>query len=401
MMIENQYSLAPALNDSLKKYQGFAGIAGILGIISLMAGFIVAPAEQFLHSYLIGFIFWLGMALGCMVLVMIHYMAGGAWGMMIRRTGEAGMRCLPLMMLLVLPILFGAKTMYVWAQPGIASHDKVIQAKNFYLNLPFFYIRTVLYFLIWGTLVYLLNKWSLEQDRNNDIQIAKRLENLSAVGILLYTFTMTFAAIDWLMSLDPHWFSTIYGLLVCVGQALSAMALMVATVILMARYAPLNNLITKRHLHDLGKLMLALTMLWAYLSFSQLILIWSGNLPEEITYYIDRLNGGWEYLGAFLFLFHFAFPFLVLLSQKLKKNPATLYKIAIYIIVIRLVEVFWLVEPNFNGSHFRIHWLDVAAPIGMGGLWLAFFFYNLRQRPIIPINAPDLQKALDHGRHHH
>lgn len=401
MMIENQYSLAPALSDSLKKYQGFAGIAGIIGIIALVAGFFFAPVEQFLHSYLIGFMFWLGMALGCMVLVMIHYMAGGAWGMMIRRTGEAGMRCLPLMLILVLPILFGAKTMYVWAQPAIASHDKIIQGKDFYLNLPFFYIRAVLYFAIWGALVYFLNKWSLEQDRNNDILIAKRLENLSAAGILLYVFSMTFAAIDWMMSLDPHWFSTIYGLLVCVGQALSAMALMVASVILMARFAPLNNLITKRHLHDLGKLMLALTMLWAYLSFSQLILIWSGNLPEEITYYIDRLNGGWEYVGAFLFLFHFAFPFLMLLSQKLKKNPKTLYKIAIYIIFIRLLDVFWLIEPNFNGSHFRLHWLDVVAPVGIGGLWLAFFFYNLRQRPIIPIHAPDLQKALDHGRHHH
>jgi hypothetical protein len=169
----------------------------------------------------------------------------------------------------------------------------------------------------------------------------------------------------------------------------------------MAGYAPLNNLITKRHLHDLGKLMLALTMLWAYLSFSQLILIWSGNLPEEVSYYIDRLNGGWEYVGAGLLLFHFAFPFLMLLSQKLKKNPRTISKIAMYIIVIRLIDIIWLVEPNFGHQKLNIHWMDIAAPIGMGGLWLAYFFFNLRQRPILPVNAPDLQKALDHGRHHH
>jgi hypothetical protein len=212
---------------------------------------------------------------------------------------------------------------------------------------------------------------------------------------------MTLAAVDWLMSLSPHWFSTIYGLLVVVGQVLSALALSVAVFVLMAGHAPLKNLITKRHLHDLGKLMLALTMLWAYLSFSQLILIWSGNLPEEISYYIDRLNGGWEYVGAGLLMFHFAFPFLMLLSQKLKKNPRTIAKIAMYIIVVRLIDIIWLVEPNFGHQQLNIHWLDIAAPIGMGGLWLAYFFYNLRQRPILPVNAPDLQKALDHGRHHH
>jgi hypothetical protein len=401
MMIENQYSLAPALGESLKKYQGLAGIIGLIGIIALFAGYFISTPEQFLRSYLVGFWFWIGMAGGCLVLVMIQYTAGGAWGMMIRRIGEAGMRCLPLMVILALPLLFGTKTLYVWAQPAVADHDKVIQGKHFYLNLPFFYGRAVLYFAVWGALVYLLSKWSLEQDRTGDIKIAKKLEALSGAGIVLFTFTMTFASVDWLMSLDPHWFSTIYGLLICVGQTLSAMALVVAAVILLSGHAPLNQLITKRHLLDLGKLMLALTMLWAYLSFSQLILIWSGNLPEEITYYIDRLNGGWEYLGAFLFLFHFTFPFLMLLSQKLKKNPRTLYKIAIYIIVVRLLDVFWLVEPNFHGSNFQIHWLDVVAPIGIGGLWLAFFLYNLRQRPILPINAPDLQKALDHGRHHH
>jgi hypothetical protein len=274
-------------------------------------------------------------------------------------------------------------------------------AKSWWLNLPGFYIRAPLYYIIWGALMFLLNKWSLEQDSNPDQYIAKRLERLSGAGIVIFTFSMTAAAIDWLMSLSPHWFSTIFGLLVIIGQVLSALALCVATFVLMANYAPLKTLITKRHLHDLGKLMLALTMLWAYLSFSQLILIWSGNLPEEISYYIDRLNGGWEYVGALLLLFHFAFPFLMLLSQKLKKNPKTISTIAIYIILIRLLDIIWLVEPNFGNQHLNIHWMDFAAPIGMGGLWLAYFFFNLRQRPILPVNAPDLQRALDHGRHHH
>jgi hypothetical protein len=400
MMVENQYSLAPDLLGVLKKYQGIAIVVGLIGIAALLAGFFVTSPEQFLRSYLVGFAFWNGMALGCLVLVMIQYMTGGAWGMMARRTFEAGSRVLPLMAVLVLPIYFGATKLFPWTFPA-ALHDKVLIDKSWWLNLPGFYLRAPIYYFIWGTLMFLLNKWSLEQDKTPDLQIAKKLERLSGAGIVIFVFSMTLAAVDWLMSLSPHWFSTIYGLLVIVGQALMALSLCVAVFVLMAGYAPLKHLITKRHLHDLGKLMLALTMLWAYLSFSQLILIWSGNLPEEVSYYIDRLNGGWEYIGAGLLMFHFAFPFLMLLSQKLKKNPRTIAKIAIYIIFVRLVDIIWLVEPNFGNQHLNIHWMDFAAPIGIGGLWLAFFFYNLRQRPILPINAPDLQKALDHGRHHH
>jgi hypothetical protein len=400
MMVENQYSLAPELLDVLKKFQGIAVAIGALGIAALAVGFFLTSHEQFLRSYLVGFIFWNGMALGSLVLMMIQYMTGGAWGMIARRTFEAASRVLPLMIILVLPILFGATILFPWTFPA-ALHDKVLQDKAFYLNLPGFYLRTPIYYIIWFGLMYLLNKWSLDQDKTGDIQIAKRLETLSGAGIVIFVFTGTLAAVDWLMALSPHWFSTIYGLLVMVGQVLSSLALVVATIVLMAGYSPLKNIITKRHLHDLGKLMLALTMLWAYLSFSQLILIWSGNLPEEISYYIDRLNGGWEYIGAGLLMFHFAFPFLMLLSQKLKKNPATISRIALYIIFVRLIDIIWLVEPNFGDRHLNIHWLDFATPVAIGGIWMAYFFYNLRQRPILPVNAPHLQRALDHGRHHH
>jgi len=400
MMIENQYTLAPAVGVDLRRFQRIALIIGIAGVIALVLGFFTTTAQQFLRSYLVGFLFWNGMALGCFGLVMIQYMTGGAWGMMIRRTLEAGTRTWMLCALLLLPILFGVHSLYSWAQPNIVAHDKVIQDKQFYLNVPFFWIRAVLYYVIWGTIITLLNRWSLEQDRTGDLRIAKKLETLSGPGIVIYAFTMTFAATDWIMSLTPHWFSTIYGLLLCVGQTLSAMALMIAVLVFLARFQPLASIITKRHLHDLGKLLLAFTMLWAYLSFSQLILIWSGNLPEEITWYIDRLNGGWQYVGAILLIFHFGFPFLLLLSQALKKNPNTIQTIAIYVIVVRIIDIFWLVEPNFSGSHFQLHWLDIAAPVAIGGLWMAYFFRNLMERPILPVNAPDLEKALTHGRHH-
>ena len=401
MMIENQYSLAPAVGVDLRKMQRVASLVGIVGIVALLIGFFITDSEQFFRSYLIGFLFWNGMALGCFGLLMIQYMTGGAWGMMIRRTLEAGTRTWMLCALLVLPVLFGIHSIYSWSHADLVAHDKVLQDKQFYLNVPFFCIRALLYFVIWGTIITLLNRWSLEQDRTGDLRIAKRLETLSGPGILIYAFTMTFAATDWIMSLTPHWFSTIYGLLLCVGQTLSAMALMIAIFVFLSRFEPLASLVTKRHLHDMGKLLLAFTMLWAYLSFSQLILIWSGNLPEEITWYIDRLNGGWEYVGAILLVFHFGFPFLMLLSQALKKNPKTIQRIAIYVIVVRIIDIFWLVEPNFSGQHFRLHWLDIAAPVAIGGIWLAYFFRNLMERPILPLNAPDLEKALTHGRHHH
>ena len=400
-MADNQFTLSPALSDQLKKFQSIALIVGVIGALALVAGFFVTDKSQFFHSYLIGFLFWNGTAMGCLALVMIHFVAGGAWGMMVRRTCEAGSRTLPLMMVLIVPILFGVFQTYTWAQPGAAEHDRVIHDKQIYLNVNFWWGRAVLFFGVWWFIMRRINRWSLEQDRTGDLKYARKLERLSAAGILIYAYTMTFAMTDWVMSLEPHWFSTMYGLLVCVGQVMSGLAMVIATFVLLAGKPPLAELITKRHLHDLGKLLLALTMLWAYLSFGQLILIWSGNLPEEITYYINRFNGGWQYVGAILLLFHFAFPFLLLLSQGLKKNPKTLQKIALYVIVVRIIDVFWLVEPSIHASDLKVVWLDIVAPIGIGGLWLSYFFYQLRQRPILPVNAPDLEKALNHGRHHH
>jgi hypothetical protein len=241
------------------------------------------------------------------------------------------------------------------------------------------------------------------EDETKSWKYSSALEKLSGPGIVAYFFTITFCAIDYLMSLDVTWASTIYGFLVAAGQGLSAMSLVVAVLILLGKYSPMDHAITARHLHDLGKLMLALVMMWAYLSFSQYLIIYSGNLPQEISWYVRRLNGGWQWVGLVLLLFHFALPFALLLSQSLKKNPKTFLWIAIFIICIRLVDVFWLVEPNFvdvNHPVFTISWLDIAAPIGFGGLWLAMFFRTLPTRPLLPLGEPNLQKALNHGREH-
>ena len=227
------------------------------------------------------------------------------------------------------------------------------------------------------------------------------MEKLSAPGVVIYVFTITFAVTDWVMSLTPHWFSTIFGFMTVVGQGLSTFAFAIAVLALLAGLPPMSQVVTKKHLHDLGKLMLAFVMLWAYMSFSQLLIIWSGNLPEEISWYITRLNNGWQYVGLILLVFHFVVPFVILLSQTVKRNPRTLTMMAVFIIAIRLVDVFWLIEPNFNTGGFHVSWLDFAAPLGVGGIFVALFLNELRGRPLMPLGAPDLQKTLAHGRHSH
>jgi hypothetical protein len=399
---EQSYTTSPQLAETLKKYQQIATFVGLVFLLLTVSGYFFAGPQQFLRSYLIGFYFWFGVGLGSLVLLMIHFVAGGAWGMMIRRPLEAGTRTLYVMWLLFLPLLIFAPKLYFWADPANAA-DKIVQAKHLYLNVPFLWIRWLIYGVVWLGLTTLLNKWSLLEDETKSTKYSSLLEKLSGPGIVAYFFTITFASVDYLMSLDVTWASTIYGFLVAAGQGLSAISVMVATLVLLGKYTPMDHLITKRHLHDLGKLMLAMVMLWAYLSFSQYLIIYSGNLPQEINWYVRRLNGGWQWVGLTLLLLHFALPFALLLSQSLKKNPKTISAIAIFIICIRIVDIFWLVEPNFqdvNHPVFTISWLDFTAPIGFGGLWLALFFRTLPTRPLLPLGAPDLQKALSHGREH-
>lgn len=399
-MIQNQYTMAPEMGASLKRYQGWATIAGVVGLVGCVLGiFIDHGLDQFFRSWLIGYVLWWGVALGSLAVLMLQYTTGGAWGVLIRRTLESSSRTLPLMAVLFIPLLFGIHSLYEWARPE-SAHDHVVQLKSAYLNVPFFIVRQFIYFAIWLGMAFLLNRWSLAQDTNRDINITRRIEKLAAPGILIYVVTLTFAATDWLMSLDPHWFSTIFGFLMLAGQGLSTFALCIAVIILLAHAEPMRSFVTKRHLHDLGKLLLAFTMLWAYLSFSQLVIIWAGNLPEEITWYIRRMNNGWGTVAVILMFVHFVLPFLMLLSQSLKWNRQRMTVITIWIICARLLDVFWMVEPNFNRDQFRLHFTDLAAPVAIGGLWMAMFLWQLRQRPLLPVNDPLLQKAFNHGRHH-
>jgi hypothetical protein len=354
---------------------------------------------QFFHAWLISYMLVAGITLGSLALVMLQHLSGGAWGLVIRRVLESATRTLPLVALLFLPLLLGLQRLYAWARPAEVAHEELLLHKRPYLNVPFFLTRALIYFAVWLALAYFLNKWSREQDAQHDPTLARRFQLLSSGGLVAYAITMTFAAIDWVMSLEPEWFSTMFGLLMIGGQALSALAFVIAVVVLLARFEPLTRVLTPSHLHDLGKLMLAFVMLWAYLSFSQFLIIWSGNLPEETPWYIRRLNGGWQYIGLALVVLHFVLPFFLLLSRDLKRHGRRLALVALLVIVMRFVDLFWLIAPAQRTGHLALHWLDVAALIGIGGVWLGAFAWQLQKRPLLPLNDPELDAVLREARH--
>ena len=362
--------------------------------VSLVAG-IFAPAA-FLHAYLVGFLFWIGLGLGCLALLMLHHLVGGAWGLVIRRMLEAGTRTLPLMTVAVVPLLAGAARLYPWAgaRPGAVE----LGEKSAYLNVPFFLARTAAYFAVWHVLARLLDKWSREEETSGAPDA--RPEGLSGPGLVLYGLTVTFASVDWVMSLEPHWSSTIYGITFMVGQVLATLALAILFLAALGRYEPLSDVLEPSHFHDLGNLMLAFVMLWAYVSFSQYLIIWSGNLPEEVTWYARRTEGGWGWFPVILILFHFALPFVLLLQREVKRRARVLTAVAAAMILMRLVDLVWIVEPAFHRSPAEAHWLDLLLPVGMGGIWLGVFGWQLGKRPLLPLRGRGLPaRALEeaHG----
>jgi hypothetical protein len=368
-------------------------VAGALGVLALLAGAFVSP-EQFFRSYLYGYVYWVGFGIGCLGIVMIYHLTGGGWGVAIRRLLEAGAGTLPLMAVLFVPLLFGLHDIYEWTHTDVMTADEVLRLKMPYLNAPFFIARAAVYFAAWTALVYFLTRWSDEQDRTGDPSFAISMRKLSGAGIVLLAFTVTFAVFDWVMSLDPHWFSTIFGMLFLAGQGLGAMAFVIAIAYLLSRRAEFARVLAPTILNDLGNLLLAFVMVWAYLSFSQLLIIWAGNLPEEIPWYLNRIAGGWNVIAMALAVFYFAVPFFVLLSRNNKRQHRRLATIAAAIVVVRLLDVFFLIMPEFYKGKLGVHWLDVAAIVGIGGLWITMFLWRLGARPLLAPNDPELAPAL-------
>jgi hypothetical protein len=386
--------------DSVGRLQRNASVAGGIALLVCIFGAIKSP-QVFFPSYLMGYLLVLGLALGSLGLLMLQHLTGGHWGIVIRRPLESATRTLPLLAVLFLPIVFGMKYLYgAWLDPEKVRAEPLSAMQQGYLTAHGFYIRAFLYFVVWIGLMFIFNRWSREQDVNQaDRALRRRFKMLAGPGIILYVFVMTFAAIDWVMSISPHWASTIYGFLFVAGQLISAMSLMIAVVVLLSRTAPMAGLIQKRHIHDLGKLLLAFVMLFAYFDFSQLLIIWSGNQPEEITFYRSRLYGEWGVVAVIVLVFHFFVPFFLLLSRDLKRNYRLLPKVALWMIFIRLVDLFWMTRPEFT-SRAIPSWIDFVVPIALIGLWLAFFAFNLQKLPLLPLGDPKLAEAIAHHEQH-
>jgi hypothetical protein len=370
---------------------------GVVALAACVAGGFAHP-DRFFRSYLLAFVFWNGLTTGAMAVLMLQYLTGGAWGISIRRELEAATRNLPLMALAFLPLLAGLHRLYEWTHADAVAADELLRKKALYLNTPFFVARAVIAFAAWIAVAWFLNRWSLAQDSHADPAINRRLQKLSGAGLVVYALTTTFTSIDWVMSLEPHWYSTMYGVLYMVAQALGGLALATVAVLRVSDREPVAGFLGGRHLHDLGKMMFAFTMLWAYVSFSQYLIVWSGNIPEEISWYLARFRGGWGWVGLAVLLLNFVLPFLMLLSRQANRNPGTLGAAALLLLFMRFVEVSWLVLPAFSKGRFQIGWMDLLAPIGLGGLWLAFYARHLAARPLLPVNDPGFEEALAHGR---
>lgn len=367
---------------------------GLLLLAASVVGAFFSPGD-FFHSYLIGYLLLIGVALGSMAFLMIQYVTGGAWGVVSRRPLEAATRTLPLLAVLFIPIAFGMKDLYAWAHPDVVLHDKVLNHRKSYTNPVFFIIRAILYLAIWVSLGYFLNRWSAEQDRDAAFE-ESRLTKLSVPGLILYLFSITFAAIDWAESLEIDFSSSIWGFMFIAAEGLTALCFLILVMTWLYRWGPLSRVLKPDHFHDLGKMLFANLMLWAYFAFCQYLIVWSENLTSEIHYYIPRTKTSWAYLGIGLMVVNFLIPMLLLLNRSLKRNPYLLSGVVVIILAMRYWDEIWIVLPGYYKTGFRIEWMDVLTPLGLAGVWLWAYLRELPKRPLLPLNTPRLEEALAH-----
>ena len=385
---------SPELHRDLKRlFTQALGAGVLLSIVSIIGAFF--DPGDFFRSYLMGYLFWLGLTLGALGIVMMQYLTAGAWGVMTRRTLESATRTLPLLAVLFIPVAIGIPTLYDWAHKDLVKHEYVLSHRAVWMNPTMFIIRAIVYFAIWIVFSYFLNKWSVAQDEHGGFE--KRLAAISAPGLILYVFTVTFSSIDWAQSLETDWYSTIWGFLFVARQGLSAFAFVIIVLSLLSKREPMASYFRPKHLHDLGKLLLTFVMLWAYFAFSQLLIVWSGNLTDEIPWYLRRFATSWGWLGVMLIVLQFIVPFLLLLSRPLKRNVTALCAVVGLIIFMRFVDLMWIVMPGYYQHGFRLNWLNFSVPLALGGLWIAAFVWQLKNRPLLPLHAPNLERALRHG----
>jgi hypothetical protein len=383
----------------------------IVGVVFSLGALVLAftRPEEFYRGYLLGYMDWLGIALGSMAIVMIRHLTGGGWGTVIRRILGAAMRTLPILAILFIPIIIAVlqHQMYPWLKPLDAIADPNIKehlrkndfVKGAYLNGTGFIIRAFIYLAVWNLLSFLLSLWSKQTDKPNAPDNTQKFKAVAGPGLILYGFTISFAAIDWIMSLDPSWISTIYGLIILIGEVLAAMCFAIVVERILVDYKPMSEMLRPDFVHDHGKWTLAFIMVWAYFNFSQWLIIWAGNLPTEITFYLKRINHGWGWVAIFLAFFHFVIPFVILLSRPFKRNIRKLVWLAAGLLCMRYVDLFWNIEPNFS-TNFSVTIADIVVPIAIGSIWIFFFCRNLAALPLLPAYDVSANDVFDpHSTH--
>ncbi|MDP9191208.1 MAG: hypothetical protein M3P06_05845 [Acidobacteriota bacterium] len=387
---------APSSATGIARAQLPALIIGVIGIIGAAVGFFT-NAQEFYRAWLPGFIFWFLIAAGALGVMMLQYVTGGEWGILIRRPLGAAARTIPLFILFGLPIAFGLKHIYIWADPEIVRGDHLLEMKAVWLNPTAWIIRALIYFALLSLWAWRIRVLSLKfyEDRSPYVELARR--KWSAIGLLMFVMVMTFSSIDWVMSLEPKWYSSMFGIAFTVGAGLSAFAFVTFFLTLLSDNPAMQGILKPTHFRDLGNLMLAFTMLWAYTNVSQFLLIWYGNIKEETPYYIQRTHGGWSWMAAALLIFQFFLPFTMLLMRAIKDRPHTIAIVTVIILVMRFVDIYWLVVPAHHPDHFYFSWITLFAFLGIGGLWLSAFLWQLKGQTIIPIHETWVDEAIREG----
>jgi hypothetical protein len=383
------------VQPTLDRLQRNALVCGVIGVV-LVVVLGMRDTQQLFRSYLFAFVYWISIPLGCTAILMLHHLTGGWWGLPIRRILEAGSRTIRLMAILFIPVLFGMSKLYLWANAAIVQSDPILQDKRWWLNPTGFVVRYFIYFGVWFLLVGLLNKWSREQDQTGNPALADRMSAISGPGLVFWGFAVSGAAVDWVMSLEPHWYSTIYGLLFIAIEALIALSFTLFVLRMLSDFPPIKDSVAPSRFNDLGNILLAFVMLWAYLSFDQLIITWAGNLKEEIPWYMQRAFGGWAPVGVALVILHFFVPFLLLLQRGVKRRLRVLSIVAGWMVLLTLVDIYWIVVPSWDKLSPHVHFIDIFAVVGIGGLWVAAFAWQLKKLPLLPLHDPRFEGVLQH-----
>lgn len=370
-------------------------VVGIIGILGAAFG-AFTDTPEFFRAWLAPFVYWFLIAAGALAVLCLQYVTGGEWGVLIRRPLGAAARTIPLFILFGLPLIFGLPHIYEWARPE-AAHDVLLHKKALWLNPMGWGIRALVYFALMALWAWRLRRLSVEfaETRSPYTELSRR--KWAAAGLLVMVMVLTFTSIDWVMSLEPKWYSSMFGIAFLVGAGLSAFSFVTFFLTTISKTRAMADILKPNHFRDLGNLMLAFTMLWAYTNFSQFLLIWYGNIKEETPYYLKRMHGGWGVMAAILIVFHFFLPFFMLLMRSIKDRPGTIAVVTIILLAMRFVDIYWLVGPAHYGEHFHISWITLFAFLGIGGLWLAAFIWQLKGQTIIPIHETWVEEAIREG----